>query len=124
MWDMDVIGIMGLRNNLFHNPSQPIGKDFGNVLINSTHKTNMPKVFEINSPRFLWDKSNERVALRQDQTYYKHESHLDHITTSLEESHRKPSARPSELCLLERKRISSNSNLNPYFFNAHFNLGF
>lgn len=51
--------IMGLQNKFLHNPSRPIGMDFGNNLMNYSHKTNRPKVLKINSPGFLQNESNE-----------------------------------------------------------------
>jgi hypothetical protein len=76
-------------------PSQPIGKNFSDDLINSTHKTNKPEILKINTPIFIQDASNEHgiKASFKLTTSMKvmdpHNACPDHFPSSLKESHRK-----------------------------------
>jgi hypothetical protein len=52
-------GVLRLRDNLFHNRTHSISKDFSDDLINPTDKANRLKIRDIDRPSFLRNYGNE-----------------------------------------------------------------
>jgi hypothetical protein len=88
--------VLSIGNDILQNSFHSIRQDLHNNFVDATHQADRTEVFDLNSPHFLRDKSDERSI----QTFLKftplvklkkdfHDLFSENIPTGLEESHRK-----------------------------------